>query len=733
MTVLMSTESVSHSLMRQEPPMPFETGSDDFDLSSGFRLIRRRIAMIAIISALLTLASIPMILGLKPTYHAESRLMIHSPLASTLDTTEASQNDMLKITSETERLLSRSVAERVIDALHLTDREEFNPALRKQSIVGKARDMLRGLVSSNKSGPAAAPDGIERIVPEYYNALSVQRGGSSDVIQIGFNSRDPQLAAAVPNTLLGVYLDERKASVQGRLNSAEEWVRQRIVEQQARVSAARDAAVKYRETVGAVSSDVQAEQIKSAAELNDRYAQIKQNRTEVATTIAALETGNDAAIEKIVVPDSIGTLQRDLRMQQKELDRLLQTYGDSADEVVGLRANILKSKTDLDFEMDRYLQSQRAKLLAFDRQEQSVSSALTLAREQLSRSAPAQTELTRLMRVVDTEQAALDKLEDQNRTLVAQSGLPAVEVEVLSPAAIPLSPQGRGRLFYLIGAMLVSVSVAVTAAFLREMMDKSVRSHEQLEGIADIVPAGLLPALSERAGKTLPMVFGHSEGGMFAEAIRAATMALKQANGGKFPSSMVVTSAHNGEGKTLVARSLAIELVAAGHRVLLVDGDLRGGNLGSLFKSGVKVGLNEFLTGQAELAEVIYHHANSGVDFIPRGNPSLHQRPHLPDILEIVKMAKANGQFLIFDSAPILASTDTAHLAGLVERTLLVAQWGKTTHRAVEYAAQRLRNVRRSETLVVINKVNPRRHALYGFKDSEIYYEAPQKSRSISA
>ena len=504
-------------------------------------------------------------------------------------------------------------------------------------------------------------------------------------------------------------------------------------EQQARVNAARDAVAQYRQGIGSVSADAQAEQIRSVGELNDKLSQILQSRAEVAATIAALETGNDAAIQKIVVPESVGTLQRDLRAQNKELDKLLQTYGDNADEVISLREKILKSKTDLDFETERFLQSQRAKLTVFDRQQASVQSALTLAREQLSQAAPAQVELTRLLRVTETEQTALDKLVDQSRSLVAQAALPPVEVEVLSPADVPLQPQGRGRMFYLIGAVLASLSVAGTAAFVREMMDKSVRSHEQLEGIADLAPAGLLPMLSASAGKNLPMVFGHSEGGMFAEAVRAVAMSLKQANGGKFPGSLVVTSAHSGEGKTLVARSLAIELVASGHRVLLVDGDLRCGDMGSLFKSGVRVGLNEFLTGQAELAEVIYHHANSGIDFIPRGNPSLSKRPHLPDLLEIVKVARANGQILIFDSASILASTDTAHLAGLADRTLLVVRWAKTSRRLVEYAAQRLQSVKRSEVMVVINNVDPKKHALYGFRDSEIFSEYPQKHRSINA
>ena len=142
--------NVSFSSMRYAPRFPIEAKSDDFDLTSGLRLIRRRIAMIVAISMLLMAPAVAVISGLKPTYHAESRLMIHRPLATTLSAEDSGRNDPLDLTSETERLLSRSVAERVIRDLRLDERPEFNPALRKTSLVGKAREILRGLVDSEK-------------------------------------------------------------------------------------------------------------------------------------------------------------------------------------------------------------------------------------------------------------------------------------------------------------------------------------------------------------------------------------------------------------------------------------------------------------------------------------------------------------------------------------------------------------------------------------------------------
>jgi len=460
-----------------------------------------------------------------------------------------------------------------------------------------------------------------------------------------------------------------------------------------------------------------------------------QSRAEVQATISALQAaGNSPASldDGVIVPDSIGGIERDLRLQQYDLGRLLQTYGDNAEEVVALRAKILKTQNDLGIQLKRFAQSQHAKLLALDRQEASVAAALRLARQKLSGSAVAQTELERLRHVADREQTALDKLEEQRRTVTAKATLPGAEVEILSPAAVPLQPQGHGRVFYLIAALVASICIAITAAFIREMMDGSVRSHDQLEAVAGIAPAGLIPLLSRKEGRSVPLFFGHAGGSMFGEAIRTAVISLKQSNGGKFPDSIAVTSAHGGEGKSLIARSLAMELAALGQRPLLVDGDLRHGNLGTLFKHELKKGLNEFLAGQVTLSEVIHHHAKTGIDFIPRGDPSLNHRPHLADMAEIVKFARAHGQVVIFDSAPVLASTDTVHMAALAERTIMVVQWAKTHRRAVEYSLQRLRGASKAEILVVINKVVPRKHVLYQFNDVELFGKHHRKYHDIT-
>ncbi|EJC84068.1 uncharacterized protein involved in exopolysaccharide biosynthesis [Rhizobium leguminosarum bv. trifolii WSM2297] len=713
------------SPMRYDPRFQAETKADHFDLASAIGLVRRRMIMIITITVLLMVPAVNMISGLKPTYQAWARLIVHQPLANALGADDTSRGDLLDVKSETERLLSRSIAERVVREMRLNALPEFNPALRKISFIERIRAKLRGLFDTKKSAPVG--DGLEATIPEFYQALGVWHEEKSEVIQISFTATDAELAAAVPNRVVSIYLDERKDSVSGRLDAAEEWIRQRITEQQVRSDIARDTARNYQESMDIVSrEDAQDERIKTLLEVTGRQGKIEESRMEVKATISMLAAANDAsvAVQNIVVPDSIATKQRDLHAQEQDLARLLQTYDGNAEAVVDLREKIQQSRLDLDLANKQYLQTMRAKLVALDREANAVQSILAVAQEKRTRDALAQTELTRLQRIAEKEQAALDKLEDQRRDLAAKAKLPGAELEVFSPASVPLVSQGRGRLFYLVGALLAAISAAVTAAFVIEMWDRTVRSFDQIARTPRTIPAGLIPRLARRENsKTM---FDHMPVPMFDEAIRTVVLSLKQSSGGKLPNSIVVTSAHSGEGKSLVARSLAIELAAAAIPVLLVDADFRRGKLDSFFRSELTHGLSEFLNGQADIRDIVYRHP-SGIHFIPSGKSRLQRRTRSNGMAEIIEMAGAAGHIVIFDSAPVLVSTDTVHLTALTERTLAVVRWGRTSRRAFEFGLQQMKSSRNSEILVAINNVNPKTHALYNFSDSELFSKSLMK------
>lgn len=718
-TTLPMDRNGSLSPMRYDPRFQRHEAADDFDLMAGIRLIRRRVMLIVALTILLMAAAFPVIRGLLPIYHAESRLMIHSPLSTSLSAEASDRTGSLDLTAETERLLSRSTAERVIRDLRLDERPEFNPALRKASLIDRVREILRNPTGS-KTSPLPQSTGLDGVVLEYYGALSVQRDGQADVIRIGFSSGDPALAAAIPNYLISIYLDERKDRLLIRLDAAEKWVQQRIGEQQERLTTARDRFDRYRNTMSVIlSDDAQGTTAKLIADLSDRRLKLDQARVQTRITISHLEGAGATAlvIPGVSVPENLGEMQRELTAQQRDLDRVLEVYGEAAQAVIDLRARVTRSRMDLDLAIGRYLETLRVTLNDIDQEDAGIQSSLATAQAQRSRNSEVQTKAVLLERAVEKEQLAMDKIEEQRRVLADQARSPGAEIELLSPATTPLAPQGRGRLFYFLGALIASVSFAVTIAFVIEMLDKTVRSFDQLSGLNHIVPIGLIPRLRRKERLQL---LRRMRGGKFDDAIQTLIVSLKQSSGGKLPGSIIVTSSQKGEGKSTIARSLAIEIATSGVGVILIDGNLRSGNLVSLFNSEQVHGLNEFIRRKTRLTDIVHHHGPTGIDFIPAGTPDLYRRAYLTDVSEIIEMARIKGQTVIFDSAAALESADTMHLASLVERTILVVKWAKTTCRTVEIGVQHLQRSRSTDILVAINNVDPKRHAMYNFTDANL-------------
>lgn len=701
----------------------YRTEGAEFDLTSAFRVIRRRLGTIAVLIVLLMSVAAPLILEREPAYRAITRLMIHSPLATALSTQEPGASDRLDLAAETERLLSRSAAERVIHDLALDTRPEFNPALRKVSWLAKLRGFIRELIGGPKATPARERQ-TESVIREYFTALRVWRDGPSNVIEIGFEATDPELAAAVPNRLLAIYLEERKNSLRHRFGAAQDWLDQSIAEQKKRIADARRAAIAFQQAVGlTLSAEADGERLKELIDLKAKLEKIEQTRREMEAAIASLEANDDipSAISTVDVPDNIKSLETTLQEQRAELSAALKTYSSSSQVVDGMRVRVRKSQTDLHLAINRHLATTRDRLTAIDREAAVIRSEYETARAELSRVAAARNESAKLERAIDVEQATFDKLEAQRRSLAGLAKLPAAEIEVLSPAVVPLSPQGQSRLFYLAAALFAAISIAITAAVVIEMMDSSIRSFDQIAGLAHVAPAGLLPYVALKRDTLRSIIFKQKYDGNFLHAVRYAILCLERSNGGKFPGSLLITSAANGEGKSFVAAALAVELAASGRAVLLVDGDPKGGSLASYFGTArTQQGLTEFLHGEAELGDVLHRHPAAGIDFIPAGKPGLMQI--FPSrMAEIFTHAQRNDQIVIIDSPALLTSTETIRMTAVCARTLLVAQWGKTRRRTVELCIQHTRTSTIGQISVLMNKVVPRRQMLYDFSDSAMF------------
>jgi capsular exopolysaccharide synthesis family protein len=201
---------------------------------------------------------------------------------------------------------------------------------------------------------------------------------------------------------------------------------------------------------------------------------------------------------------------------------------------------------------------------------------------------------------------------------------------------------------------------------------------------------------------------------------------------------VLVCSGMPGEGKSFVAANLAMSLARNSvNNILLIDGDLRRPTLHNLLGAPNVPGLSEYLSGIAQLNEVLQRDSNSkagdtasggalsNLTFIPAGKCGDNSSELVANhrIEELVATLSVHFDWIIIDSPPVLAVTDAVELARSADAVLLVARGARTPFDVAQRTQAAFSNSRILGFVLNAVKNPPRRGSYY-------YYYSNQDSGS---
>ncbi|WP_232676576.1 polysaccharide biosynthesis tyrosine autokinase [Nocardioides sp. R-C-SC26] len=287
----------------------------------------------------------------------------------------------------------------------------------------------------------------------------------------------------------------------------------------------------------------------------------------------------------------------------------------------------------------------------------------------------------------------------------ADGSNPPTTVTVIDSATFNAQPVAPKPILYGVLAAMLGLIVGVSIALLRELLDTSISSTEDLESVTDLPVLGSIA--HEGANAKRRLVSQDDLHTQRVEAFRVLRTNVQFVDVDSSHKSIVVTSSMKEEGKTSTAANLAIALALNGARTLLVDGDLRRPQVAELFGIDGSIGVTTVLLGKVSLRDAIVEHADSGLHLLPSGvvppNPAELLQTHAMERM----MAEVKNEYdiVIIDTPPLLPVTDAAILSAGVDATLLVVRHARSKRPELRTALERLNQVNAVPVGVVLNDI----------------------------
>ena len=289
------------------------------------------------------------------------------------------------------------------------------------------------------------------------------------------------------------------------------------------------------------------------------------------------------------------------------------------------------------------------------------------------------------------------------------------------PAMIPTKPKRAqiatigGLIGLLLGALVTQVLAIITGI---------VRDPKKLERATGVSTLAILPQSGEQlaADANAPdqpfLVAERYPLSPVSEALRslrtAVLFALSATARGKV---VLVASATPSQGKSLIAANLAYLLALGGRRVLVIDADIRRRSLRNYLPIPREAaGLTDVLSGIESTVKCVLGDVFPGLSVLPAGGlvrdpGGLFARAEMRDLIE---WASEKYDYVVVDSAPLLAVSDTSAIAKLADHTLFVVRQNEASASEVVDALGLLRRVGAAATSFVFNGYQPSR-IRYGY------------------
>jgi len=563
----------------------------------------------------------------------------------------------------------------------------------------------------------------------FLGSLGVKRVANSRLMDVTFESTDPQFAARIVNEHIKNFQDQNIRSRYDETTRATTWLHDELDDLKIKVQESEDKRIAYeRKNQIWTLDDKQNITTQRLSDINKSLTDAQEERMKKEALYQFAKAGDVADVpqlrENLIFQ---GLMQKRQAASGDYLDAVNQ-YGPNFPKVQRLQAQLK--------DLDELIQKEQVNTLnrieidyrEAKQRETLLTQALDQQKVEANEMAERMVEYNILKREAEANKALYDGLMTKLKEVGISAALQSSNIRVVDPAMIPAYPSRPAKARNIALAFLVGLVGGIGLALMREYLDNTVKTPDDIETLARLPSLAVVPQFggsstngsrkrllqgiaSNGHEKRIELVAQHLPKSQMSEAFRALRTSLLLSQPGRPPQVILVTSALPREGKTTAAANLAVTLAQLGDSTVLVDADLRKPGVGRLLNmgNGKYAGFSSYLAGVSSLDLVTVPHPDiPNLAAIPTGPLP----PNPADLLSSHKLADAIAElrtkfkFVVIDSPPIMAATDAVILSVQTDGVLLVVRSGETPKEAFTRTRDLLISVKCHILGVVLNAVD---------------------------
>jgi polysaccharide biosynthesis transport protein len=605
--------------------------------------------------------------------------------------------DVTKLDTEIAILKSSALALKTIQSLHLDKNRDFLP------------------LGSNHNWDLSKMGDRHALIGIFEGGLSAERSGHTNILDLSFTARNPELAALICNTLITNYVEHNFTQNYTATREVSDWLQLQLGDLKKRLEASQEHMLVVQKDIGLVGIDqTQSIVLSRLVDISHDLTQAESTRLVAEAKLVTLQSAPPDVLATLSGDSVLLGLKERMTSLQAEDAGLSATYGDKNPRLLQIRSELAEVKASMKREQDIVINRAREEVRAAKENQDALQRRLDEEKGSAYMGNSKAVEYSLARREYEANRTLYDGLQQRLQEAGILAGLHSTNIRRIDAADPPDFPSLPRKSVNLTLGLLCGLGIGLVLSFLVEALDTNIKTIYDIEERLGLPMLGVVPQVDSKLlspetfvrDATSPVPGAWSR---LAEAYRALRTTVLLSRAGTPPQVILVSSAKPSEGKTSVTTLESIVFALNGARVLLIDADLRRPSVHLRFRIPNKIGLTSVLTGKTPLEEALVT--------VP-SVPSLHILPAGPiapmpaellgslQMQRLIEGLRRDYEFILIDTPPVLTVTDAAVLVSISDGVVLVLRYGQASKNVVARASEILLRSGAHLLGVVLNAVD---------------------------